>query len=136
MSECLLERAVCRTGLLAARLRQAASPVAVIAQAFVYCAGGSRACRASDAKRVVAAPPIARDLIQIYASRAHGPAGAGLSRTCHAAFIGAFTCCICRRTHAAAFAERRCRMQPNGKLVFNIRISTEAEINGTVKGDV
>src|SRR3954466_9101063 len=34
------------------------------------------------------------------------------------------------------FAEKRCRMRSNGKLVFNIRISTEDEINGTVKGDV
>jgi len=35
-----------------------------------------------------------------------------------------------------AFAEKRHRMRSNGKLLFNIRISTEAEINGTVKGVV
>lgn len=36
----------------------------------------------------------------------------------------------------AAFAESRYRMPPKRRLVFNIRISTEAEINGTVKGVV
>jgi len=36
----------------------------------------------------------------------------------------------------AEFAENRNRMQSNGKLLFNIRISTEDEINGTVKWDV
>jgi hypothetical protein len=40
------------------------------------------------------------------------------------------------RRHGAGFAEKRCRMPPNRKLLFNIRISTEDEINGTVKGDV
>jgi len=35
-----------------------------------------------------------------------------------------------------AFAEKRYRAWANCKLLFNIRISTEAEINGTVKGDV
>jgi hypothetical protein len=41
-----------------------------------------------------------------------------------------------RRCAWAGFAEKRCRLWSNGKLVFNIRISTEDEINGTVKGDV
>jgi len=36
----------------------------------------------------------------------------------------------------ARFAEKRCRTPSNRKLLFNIRISTEDEINGTVKGDV
>jgi hypothetical protein len=34
------------------------------------------------------------------------------------------------------FAESRRRMQSNSKLLFNIRIGTEEEINGTVKWDV
>jgi hypothetical protein len=52
------------------------------------------------------------------------------------AVIGAFTCRVCRIKRGAGFAENRSRMQSNGKLLFNIRISTEAEINGTVKWDV
>lgn len=37
------------------------------------------------------------------------------------------------RKPRAGFAESRGDMRSNGKLLFNIRISTEAEINGTVK---
>jgi hypothetical protein len=37
---------------------------------------------------------------------------------------------------AAGFAEKRCCLPPNPKLLINIRISTEDEINGTVKGVV
>ncbi|WP_247437149.1 hypothetical protein [Bradyrhizobium sp. 139] len=43
---------------------------------------------------------------------------------------------ICRMRCGSAFAEKRYPMPSNRKLVFNIRISTEAEINGTVKGVV
>jgi hypothetical protein len=54
----------------------------------------------------------------------------------HDAVIGAFTCRVSRLKRGAGFAEKRSCMQSNGKLLFNIRISTEAEINGTVKWDV
>jgi len=36
----------------------------------------------------------------------------------------------------AGLAEKRWRTRPKRKLLFNIRISTEDEINGTVKGVV
>ncbi|MCK1494904.1 hypothetical protein IVB14_31965 [Bradyrhizobium sp. 180] len=52
------------------------------------------------------------------------------------AVIGAFTSRPSPSRPGAGFAEMCPGMPPNGKLVFNIRISTEAEINGTVKGDV
>jgi hypothetical protein len=68
--------------------------------------------------------------------RAYRPSQAGLSRAPGPAVIGTFTSRASPLRRGAGFAEKRCPMQSNGKLVFNIRISTEDEINGTVKGDV
>ncbi|SPP91612.1 protein of unknown function [Bradyrhizobium vignae] len=49
-----------------------------------------------------------------------------IGRTSHVPSLG----------RGAAFAEKRCSMQSTRKLLFNIRSSTEDEINGTVKWDV
>jgi len=85
----------------------------------------------------VARPPrTAGGSIQLREDRAYHPSRAGLSRAPGPAVIGTFTSRVSPLRRGAGFAEKRCRMRSNGKLVFNIRISTEDEINGTVKGDV
>ncbi|MCP3393480.1 hypothetical protein NLM27_32500 [Bradyrhizobium sp. CCGB12] len=43
---------------------------------------------------------------------------------------------LSRRRDPAPVLPKKLAWQPNGKLLFKIRISTEAEINGTVKGVV
>ena len=73
---------------------------------------------------------------RLHAGRAYCPSHAGLSRALRCALIGAFTSRLLASRRGAGLAEKRPCMQPNGKLLFNIRISTEAEINATVKGDV
>jgi hypothetical protein len=50
--------------------------------------------------------------------------------------MGTFTQRVPPSRRGAGLAEKRFCMRSNGKLVFNIRISTEDEINATVKGDV
>jgi hypothetical protein len=50
--------------------------------------------------------------------------------------IGSFTARLLPSRRGGGFAEKRRSMQKNRKLLFNIRSSTEDEINGTVKGDV
>lgn len=47
--------------------------------------------------------------------------------------IRAFTCRVSGLEPHTGFAENRGPMRSNGKLLFNIRICTEDEINGTVK---
>jgi hypothetical protein len=61
------------------------------------------------------------------------PILAGFFCACRDEFIGAFTCCASGLMPRAGFAEDRSPARSNGKLRFNIRISTEDEINGTVK---
>jgi hypothetical protein len=73
---------------------------------------------------------------QLRAGPAYRLSHAGLSRARRRALLGAFTLRLSPSRRGAGFAEKCPRMQPNGKLLFNIRISTEAEINGTVKGVV
>jgi hypothetical protein len=58
---------------------------------------------------------------------------AGFFCACRDAVIGAFTCWASGLMPRAGFAENRSAAQSNSKLRFNIRISTEDEINGTVK---
>lgn len=72
----------------------------------------------------------------IRAARGYHPSPAGFFRANRSAVIGAFTYGFSRMRCGDAAVEKRDRMPSKRKLVFNIRISTEAEINGTVKGVV
>jgi hypothetical protein len=79
---------------------------------------------------------IAGGSVQFPEGRAYRASRAGLSCAPGLAVIGTFTQCVRPSRRGAGLAEKRCRMRSNDKLLFNIRISTEDEINGTVKGDV
>ncbi|RXH07266.1 hypothetical protein [Bradyrhizobium guangzhouense] len=77
--------------------------------------------------------PIAGDLISIGAPLRYLSTLAGFFCACGDAVIAAFTRRVLGLTPGRRFAENRFRMPSNRKLRFNIRISTEDEINGTVK---
>ncbi|MGY4465669.1 hypothetical protein ACVWWK_001351 [Bradyrhizobium sp. LB9.1b] len=78
---------------------------------------------------------IAGDSVQFREGRAYRASRAFL-RAPGLAVIGTFTQCVRPSRRGAGLAEKRCRMRSNDTLLFNIRISTEDEINGNVKGDV
>jgi hypothetical protein len=88
--------------------------------------------RASDAEPAARALPIARDLIQ-FARAVHIVA-------CSRDFLARDATQLSRRL-PIAYSQRAYRQllktvtpsRPIGALIFNIRISTEDEINGTVK---
>ena len=91
---------------------------------------------ASKPRRHACPSPMTRDLISIRARRDDLSISAGIFYAQRVAIIRAFTYCESGLAPHAGFTENRAPLPSNGKLVFNIRISTEDEINGTVKGDV
>jgi len=95
----------------------------------LLCVGLARLGYASSGGHHGCAPPIACDLISIRISPDIG--GIFLHST-HRRYPRVYRLRI-RPCAQAGLPENRGLLSANGKLVFNIRISTEDEINGTVK---